>query len=150
MMALTSSCGGAKSFCLLHCVYARYRSTHMHWTFHVHNAFSAFNFFDQNRKGYITADDVRFGNCLADNDFVRPIYHLSCFRCRLTFICLGEDMSEEEAVEFVTVNDRSGEKRLYFQVFEPLTCIFEHSLTWWSKTGFHKHVFLMNNSDNFK
>merc|ERR1719174_293324 len=55
---------------------------------------SAFNFFDQNRKGYITADDVR-----------------------LTFICLGEDMSEEEAVEFVTINDHSGEKRLYFEDF---------------------------------
>ena len=43
---------------------------------------------------------------------------LSCFRCRLTFICLGEEMSEEEAVEFVTVNDRTGEKRLYFEVCE--------------------------------
>ena len=120
MTASTSSCAGATAFAM--CMPAAVAPTsieHCMCTMRlVHLIFST-------KTVKVTSLQMMSGWILVER-IISACYssHLSCFRCRLTFICLGEDMSEEEAAEFVTVNDHSGEKRLYFEVCESIfSCI---------------------------
>ena len=116
MTASTSSCAGAKAFAMyMPAAVAPTSIEHCMCTMRlVHLIFST-------KTVKVTSLQMMSGWVIVERIIIACYSsHLSCFRCRLTFICLGEDMSEEEAVEFVTVNDRSGEKRLYFEVCEPI------------------------------